>query len=135
MSKGLRQGCGLSPTLFKIFLDRVLAGWTKKCRNVGDSTIHTLFFADDQILLAEDRDDLSYMARKLEEVFENSGLKLNMKKSEYLAAEVEEISDLPLENGKMICGVQEYKYPGVIFDKKRSSQKERMEVWDVECKK
>ena len=33
--------------------------------------IHTLFFADDQI--AEDRDDLSYMARKLEEAFEKSG--------------------------------------------------------------
>ena len=63
MSKGLRQGCGLSPTLFKIFLDRVLVGWTRKCRNmgirVGDSMIHTLFFAKDQILLAEERDDLS----------------------------------------------------------------------------
>ena len=116
MSKGLRQGCGLSPTLFKIFLDRVLVRWTRKCRNmgirVGDSIIHTLFFADDQILLAEDRDDLSYMARKLEETFEKSGLKINMKKSEYLAAGVEEVSDLPLENGKIICGVQECKYLG-----------------------
>ena len=64
------------------------------------------------------------MARKLEETLEKSGLKINMKKSEYLAAGVEEVSDLPLENGKIICGVQECKYLGVIFDKKGSSQKE-----------
>ena len=31
---------------------------------------------------------------------------------------------MPLENGKIICGVQECKYLGAIFDKKGSSQKE-----------
>ena len=79
---------------------------------MGDSLIHTLIFADDQILLAEDRDDLSYMARKLEETCEKTGLKINMEKSEFLAAVVDEVSDLPFENGKMICGVQRMQIPG-----------------------
>ena len=52
------------------------------------------------------------MARKLEETCEKTGLKINMEKSEFLAAVVDEVSDLPFENGKMICGVQRMQIPG-----------------------
>jgi hypothetical protein len=34
-TKGLIHGCGLSPTLLKIYLDSVLYNWNKKCRNMG----------------------------------------------------------------------------------------------------
>ncbi|KAJ4436828.1 hypothetical protein ANN_16960 [Periplaneta americana] len=81
ITKGLRQVFCLSPTLFKIYLEEVLKGWKKKCRHmgvlVGDKNISTLQFVDDQIILAEDYDDIEYMSRKLIEEYEKSGLKFN----------------------------------------------------------
>jgi len=46
-TKGLKQGHGLSPTLFKIYLESVLYTLKKRCRNmglpIGAITIHHLF--------------------------------------------------------------------------------------------
>ena len=33
--KGLRKGCSLSPTLFKIYLERMLRNWKRKCQPMG----------------------------------------------------------------------------------------------------
>ena len=35
VTKGLRQGCSLSPTLLKVYLERVLRNWKRKCRPMG----------------------------------------------------------------------------------------------------
>jgi hypothetical protein len=46
-TKGLKQGHGLSPNIFKIYLESALYTWKKRCRNMGlptgDITIHHLF--------------------------------------------------------------------------------------------
>jgi len=39
-----------------------------------------MLFADDQLLIAQDYEDLEYMAKKLIYVYELWGLKLNVKK-------------------------------------------------------
>jgi len=39
-----------------------------------------MLFADDQLLIAQDYEDLSYMTRKLIDEYELWGLKLNVKK-------------------------------------------------------
>jgi len=85
LTKGLRQGCSLSPTLFKIYIQNALDNWQKKCAKMGleiqDTTIYSLLFADDQLLIAQDYEDLEYMTRKLIDEFELWGLKLNVKKN------------------------------------------------------
>ena len=77
VTRGLRQGCSLSPPLFKIFLERALNDWKRKCGGMGipidDEVLYTLLFADDQVLLATDRDDISYMLRKLKEEYNKWG--------------------------------------------------------------
>ena len=48
--------------LVKIYLQQVLAQWKNKCSpmgvKVGENTVRSLLFADDQLLMAEDYEDL-----------------------------------------------------------------------------
>ena len=44
-----------------------------------DMTVYSMLFADDQLLIAQDYEDLQYMARKLTDEYELWGLKLNVK--------------------------------------------------------
>ena len=66
---GLRQGCCVSPTFFKIYIRKALEEWKSKCHGMGvtleNITLYTLQSADDQIVLAGDKEDLEYMTRKL----------------------------------------------------------------------
>jgi hypothetical protein len=59
----------------------VLRNWKRRCQPVGISIQNThaysLNFADDQVLIAQDRDDMEFMARKLKEEYEKWGLKMN----------------------------------------------------------
>lgn len=61
VNKRLKQERCLSSTLFKIYLDRVLRTWERKCRNMGvplnNITLYSLCFTDDHIVLARDYDD------------------------------------------------------------------------------
>src|SRR5699024_3466529 len=57
VTKGLRQGCCLAPTLFKIYIQKALNKWKRHCRNMGievdDDFLYTLHYADDQVICAE----------------------------------------------------------------------------------
>jgi hypothetical protein len=47
---------------------------------IQDTTIYSMLFADDQLLIAQDYEDLEYTIRKLIDEYELWGLKLNVKK-------------------------------------------------------
>jgi len=48
---------------------------------IQDTTIYSMLFADDQLLIARDYEDLEYMTRKLIDDYELRGLKLNIKEN------------------------------------------------------
>jgi len=48
------------------------------------TTLYTLQFSDDQVVLAGDKEDLEYMTRKLKETYEKWGLDMNLNKTKYL---------------------------------------------------
>lgn len=114
-NEGLKQGCCLSPTLFKIFLEKTLLRWKRKCSNMGiplnNTTIYTLNFADDQVVMAQDLDDLEYMTRKLIEEYRHWGLEVNVAKTEYMCVGGPQQSMI-LEDGQVIEGCEGYKYLG-----------------------
>jgi len=63
------------PYTFKIYVRKVLEEWKRKCTGMGipleNTALHTLQFADDQVVLAGDKEDLEYMTRKLKETTRN----------------------------------------------------------------
>lgn len=56
-TKGVKQDCCFSPTLFKTYLYQALKEWVSKCRPMGvqtDSTpIYTVLYADDQEMILD----------------------------------------------------------------------------------
>jgi len=76
-----------------------------------------MLFAGDQLLITQDYEDLEYMTRKLIEEYELRGLKLNIKKTKYMAIG-DTSRDLQLEDRKgIISHVNEYTYLGVRITK------------------
>jgi hypothetical protein len=50
---------------------------------IGGYELYSLYFADDQVVIAEDKDNLGYMIRKLKMYCEQMGLKVNIDELEY----------------------------------------------------
>lgn len=113
INKGLRQGCCISPTLFKIYIAKALQQWKKKCSGMGiqidnNSYLYTLQFANDQVICANNNEDLEYMGRKLKEEYERWGLEMNLEKTQYLCTG-EETTDLQLGKDGKVKTCDEYK--------------------------
>ena len=116
-TKGVKQGSCLSPALFKIYLNSVLKQWKKKCSPMGiwvkDTHLYTILFADDQVVLAEDQQDLTYMINKLTEEYDKWGLQINMQKTQYMSIGGRG-EDIETEGG-IIKNVKHYEYLGVTI--------------------
>ena len=66
---GVRQGCLLSPTLFNIFLDRILTDALEDHEgtvSIGGRTITSLRFADDIDGLAGEEEKLANLVERLD---------------------------------------------------------------------
>jgi hypothetical protein len=62
----------------------VLRNWKRRCQPmcilIQNTHVYSLNFADDQVLIAQDHDDIEFMARKLKEEYEKWGLNNELKK-------------------------------------------------------
>lgn len=80
---------------------------------MGTDNLHTLLFADDQVILAEDGEDVEYMVRKLIEEYDKWGLDVNLQKTKYMVIG-REGQDIVTAKG-VINHVTEYEYLGVTL--------------------
>jgi hypothetical protein len=117
-SKGLLQGCCISPTLFKIYIDMSLRRLSQKCHTMGlpinqDYNLHNLLFAVDQVIIAQDTEDAEYMLRKLVEEYMKWGLQIHFGKTEYLT--LDPGVGIVTETGQ-IKAVNKFKYLGSILE-------------------
>ena len=62
-------------------------------------------FADDQMICANEKEDLEYMTRKLKEEYKKWGLLMNTEETQYLCV-AEETTDLILENNERMQHLQ-----------------------------
>jgi len=70
-----------------------------------DRTLYTLHFADDQVI-AQNKEDLEYMTRKLLKEYEEWGLSVNRSKTKYLCIG----DDLHSQENETISCCTEYTY-------------------------
>ena len=67
-SNNLLQGCCMSPTLFKIYMDVVLKEWVTQCGKmgikIGDKHLSHLFFADDQVNITQNKEVLKLVTEE-----------------------------------------------------------------------
>ena len=88
IEKGVRQGCLLLPCLFNLYAEHIMrnaevdelqAGIKIARRNVNN-----LRYADDTTLMAESKEELKSLLKRVKEESGKSGLKLNIQKTKIM---------------------------------------------------
>ncbi|KAJ4450649.1 hypothetical protein ANN_02078 [Periplaneta americana] len=86
---GVRQGCGLSPLLFIIYINRIIQDWRQTRHGFipinGNLQLDALLFADDLVLMASTEDDLQYSVHNLNKVSEKYNMEINIEKSKIMS--------------------------------------------------
>jgi hypothetical protein len=88
-NKGARQGCGLSPILFNIYINKIVQEFktmTKKGIQLNNRKyINTILYADDQILMATSEDELQKTAYHLNLIARKYNMTISSTKTKSMA--------------------------------------------------
>ena len=115
---GLHQGSALSPLLFNIILD-VLT------EDVREEPPWCLFYADDIVLLARNREELERKLERWRYALESRGLRISRKKTEFMTTELDGDQQATIKmGGANIKRVHKFKYLGSVIDKAGGMEKE-----------
>lgn len=83
---GVKQGCVLSPTLFRLFLHDINEIFSNSCHpaKLHNENISCLRFADDVVLMSESAEGLQLSIDKIKEYADKWLLKVNTDKSKII---------------------------------------------------
>ena len=90
IGKGVCEGCILSPCLFNLYAEYIMQNARLDEAQAGikiaRKNINNLIYTDDGTLMAESKEELKCLLMKVKEESEQTGLKLNIQKTNIIAS-------------------------------------------------
>ena len=119
-TKGIKQGDTLSTLLFNIYINDLPAHISKGIKDsvtIEDTSLNSLMFADDLVLISNSNTDLQRSIDNLSTYCKKWDLKINLKKTKILTFSKTGKPEMENHNidGTNIEKVTEYKYLGFVF--------------------
>ena len=113
----VRQGCLLSPTLFNIFLERIMSDALEEHDgkvSIGGRNITNLRFADDIDALAEEKQELEALVESLDKTCTRYKMEISAEKTELMTNSANGIQREIQVKGQKLGTVTSFKYLGAV---------------------
>ena len=114
---GVRQGCLLSPTLFNIFLERIMSDALEDHEgtiSINGRRITNLRFADDIDGLAGSEEELANLVERLDKTSTSYGMQISAEKTKLMTSNTSGITTKIEIGGQSLETVSSFKYLGAI---------------------